>query len=226
MFDASLAINRRFIEFEVETMAERRILEGVMLLDEYRLYHQFQRRPDASLVVDVGGHYGSFTAMAKILWPMSRVLAYEPCHLSADRYRAETASITGVELIEAACVSRAAACNTTVMLYLNEDCASNTLIAGQGLVGSETVATSSLINDLERRGSPGISILKLDCEGSEGELLQDLHDANYMIRVEYICGEWHGEKNAAAIENLLPRTHSLTLHRHEWPWGAFFAQLL
>lgn len=222
-----LAVNEKFCqmlcpEYDIQ---KAYLLAGVMLLDEYRLYQWLESGRPAQTIVDVGGHYGSFAVMAKILWPDSTVRVYEPHPYSAGQLARHTAGFGGVTIINAAAMPLGYA-GATASLHLSPDANDGAHAAIIGEAGShETLKVNAVrfVADLQAIGSPSIDVLKLDCEGMEGSLLEDMKSTGYINNVGFIAGEWHGFENASRIESALKDTHITEVFRHDWPHGAFFA---
>lgn len=83
----------------------------------------------------------------------------------------------------------------------------------------ETIGVSELVK--ERRPD----ILKIDCEGMEVEILEDLRDGNHLIWIDRIVGEWHGDGNRHLVGEILRRTHDVHLVRQPgMPIGLFHAR--
>lgn len=226
LFNTFMAVNRSFFNLPAMSLAEKRIFEGVMILDEYRLYDHWSKQFPVTNVIDVGGHCGSFTRMVKAIWPECSVVAYEPTPTLADRFRDNVAGMTGVTLHEAAAVARGDARNVNGVIGLyeckHENTGGNTTHARSDGV-RRNVAARVMIDDI-MSVNERVSILKLDCEGDEGGLLHDLLAAGWLSRVQYICGEWHGQSNAEAVERVLSATHLVEVCRGgDLNIGAFFA---
>lgn len=219
-----LAANKKFCQMLLPeySIPAAHIMAGVMLLDEYRLYQWLESGRPAQTFVDVGGHYGSFTVMAKILWPNSVIRVYEPCPSSFQQLERHTEGFSGIEKINAAAMPMTYA-GSTVELHIKENDGANTTLVGGQDVQVTPVKAVRFVEDLQSIGSPAIDVLKFDCEGVEGGLLSDMKSASYLERVGFITGEWHGFQTASQIEEVLKDTHITEVFRHDWPHGAFFA---
>jgi FkbM family methyltransferase len=68
---------------------------------------------------------------------------------------------------------------------------------------------------------PGCDLLKIDVEGFEWGILEDLRDADLLPTT--IIGEWHFENCRAAIREILEPTHDVKLLDTEYPWGPLTA---
>lgn len=207
----------------------RPILEG----DEYELERLRTEGQRLRWVVDVGAHVGSFTLKIKRWWPEACVLAAEPDPDSAALFRRNTEGLEGVAFEEAAVLGRPGVTEARLRQAgrANPDgnaAASSVLETLHPLDESRRPATtlvraSSFLEMLERHAFPRIDLLKLDCEGAEGEILEALRDAGWMERVGWIRGEWHAWENLPRIEAALAPTHTAAIQRGEFPWGPFLA---
>lgn len=228
MNDKYLAINNKFFRMLCPKydIPKAHIIAGVMLLDEYRLHQWLESGRPAKTIVDVGGHYGSFTAMAKILWPESTVRVYEPHPYSASQIERHTAEFDGVRIVNAAAMPMSYT-DTKAQLYLGPDANDGGHTIGIDPCNSDRevlqVKSVRFVADLQSIGSPAIDVLKLDCEGMESALLEDMSASGYLAKVDYICGEWHRFESIPRIEAALQSTHIVEVVRCEWPNGAFFA---
>ena len=220
-----MEVNHRFYEMHehIHDFRALRVLEGVLLLDEYRLYQWYENDRNPAYIVDVGGHYGSFTVMAKTLWPSCKVLAYEPSAINANKFRGYTARFNDVSLIETAAVGRYRDTQIPFFIFDEEDYVNTILKPYNGECREVLVKSSFLVQDLNSLGRHDISILKLDCEGVELELLQDLKDDNYLPKIEFIVGEWHVQSQLTQLKELLSLTHKTEFINEHLQNGGFFA---
>jgi uncharacterized protein YidB (DUF937 family) len=81
----------------------------------------------------------------------------------------------------------------------------------------------SILDLLESFREEDVDLLKLDCEGAEGEILEALRDAGCLERVRWIRGEWHFPANAERVAAALAATHVAHVDVGEWPQGFFIA---
>ncbi len=170
---------------------------------EYPVPDFLVRKP--VLIVDVGANVGAASVFFACVFPEARLFAYEPApHIHA--FAAENLQPFALaQVFPCGWYSR----NCTVPLYT-------------GLVGS---ATSSVVpsretgsdafdvklvrgaDELSRLRLEYISILKLDTEGCEVPILEDLVD--WLERIETILVEYHSEEDRRAIDRLLEERFSL-----------------
>ncbi|MEH2455796.1 FkbM family methyltransferase [Nostoc sp.] len=134
-------------------------------------------------IVDVGANIGTFSLHASTLFPKARILAFEPSIQS--RLFLEM-NVTGLNIE----VYPYAVGNTRGKVILNElDDLSASYISLENdisFLGSQECELISL-DDIAAKLETPVSLLKLDCEGYEYEIMQ----ASSLESFRYIVGELH-----------------------------------
>lgn len=203
---------------------EADIVNSVIRLDEYRLQAMRDAGFSPKLIVDIGGHIGSFAMFAKWVWPASKVITVEPLPVNFARLCNAVGGLPAVYPENAAIVGEPIA-GDYVEVFLSDDgntaAASTMRTAGRESIKARAMSICEL---LSKHKWPDVDLLKLDCEGEEGPILRDLARMGFLDCVDAIVGEWHFVQNIPIIEDALRQTHSLELYRHECDWGAFFAR--
>ena len=162
-------------------------------------------------IVDIGANVGAASIYFARRFPGATVFAFEP-------------SSRNVALLE----RNARTCpNIRVFPFglSNADREATMAIGGVGLVDSlyrapaspghvETVQIRAARRTLESHAGFPLSILKLDTEGCELDILEDLSER--LAEIDYICLEYHSETDRRAIDRLLGRTHLLVHARAEY----------
>jgi FkbM family methyltransferase len=209
----------------------RAILEG----DEYELDPLRAAGHRLRTVLDIGGHIGAFTRKVKRYWPDARVIAAEPDPDSAALFYRNTAGVPGISIYPGAVLGRP---NVSEVLLRQSGRANTDRNAAASQVAevvaplagnfppappTTVVEGRDVIDLLDRHGNPEIDLLKLDCEGADGEILERLAATGRMRRIGWLRGEWHYVANIPRIEAALAPTHVFNLQRGEAPWGAFIA---
>lgn len=197
------------------------------LRDEYQLEPIVQEGHQLQWVLDIGAFIGTFTMKVKFLWPDARVISFEPSPESAHLYRLNTNNFGGISFYEAAAVRRGQ--EGTVHLSFDNNFHAARRIKeivaqfGHTAIVGEPVRAVALLDVLEDHGNPDIAILKIDAEGAEADLLEDLGDAGYLERVVWIRGEWHYYESIPRIKAALHKTHVFQIAEQGHAWGAFIA---
>ncbi len=78
------------------------VIDEVVTRDMYgmKAYAQWHKEP--SLILDIGAHIGTFTVLAKELWPNVRIIAFEPNPSSFQLFVANTRDFFGVTRVNGA----------------------------------------------------------------------------------------------------------------------------
>src|SRR5271166_2944809 len=139
-------------------------------------------------VVDIGGHIGMFSVFLAKRFPGIRIYAYEPhpCNQELFRSNVQINGATGIRLYPEAVTG----CGRTLEL------AGNPLNSGGYTAHSTTqnhrrassIVSLTLDQIIERHGIERCVLLKIDCEGTEYEILQK---TTVWPRIDHLRGEFH-----------------------------------
>jgi len=181
---------------------------------------------ERDVVVDIGANIGAFTVYAA-LRTRRRVLAVEP-HPENLRYLERNLRANGCESAEvAACALTDRDGPVTLQLSPNGACHQLSDRAFASTRGSIEVPAQRLETVLEQRGLERIDLLKLDCEGAEGQILGSA-SPECLARIRRVALEFHDDASPlshAELAALLGRSGFAT--RLEWngrrPQGYLFA---
>jgi FkbM family methyltransferase len=157
------------------------------------------------VIVDAGANVG-----ASALWflntaPDARVVCFEP---TAENHRCLAANLSSFPRAETyhwGLFSR----ERTAELFLGKSqCMQNSLVASVEVGGdSETIELRRASTEFDRLGLKHVSILKIDTEGCEVPIIEDLGDR--LAGVDQIYVEYHSEEDRRAIDALLADRFSL-----------------
>lgn len=210
---------------------DREIVLSVFYHDEYRLGRMAALGWPARTIVDIGAHIGSFTRLAKHYWPQAQMIAIDPSEDAAAFFAMNTRGCDAVYHHRCAIVPPGCPKSATLVASEDGNLAARyiaevihdlrpDIATGRG----DVVPATTLSEILRDHQNPEIDILKLDCEGAEPTILEELQATGYLRKVQWICGEWHHDESVARIAAALLPTHDLELHRHPSPIGSFFAR--
>jgi FkbM family methyltransferase len=143
--------------------------------------YRFRTNTETPYIIDGGANIGLSALYFKQIYPMSKVVAFEPDDkvfpvLQRNMQR------WGHKDIELFC--RALWSSETSLSFMAEG-ADGGRVATSSDSGNKTVRTVRLRNYLDRR----VDFLKLDIEGAETEVLVDC--ADLLVNVEHIFVEYH-----------------------------------
>lgn len=218
-------------KLRIRTEWDRQIAHSILIADEYRLRGIYEEGLDVRWVLDVGSHVGSFAVAAKRFWPDARLICVEPDPTAEPYWRYNTQRFKDLGWHPVAIVPAGGATSVRLMNSADGNAAANfTAEVVQEFTSVpedrhfESVPARDVCSILQEYDCPALDIMKLDCEGVEAPILEDLKRAGYLSRIDRICGEWHYWPSIRRIESALQSTHELTLFQHDVPWGSFFAK--
>jgi FkbM family methyltransferase len=157
------------------TLHTRRNRSDFSHIDEiwaFRKYDCFGYRvAPGEVVIDIGGNIGTFSVYAAAVCRASRVIAFEPF---PDNYRMLLKNVEQNNLHMITCVNQAVAGSSGVRtMRLNPiDSGSHSLVKGT-LERTVNVECCTLDDIFQRYSLSKIDYLKVDCEGSEYEILEN-----------------------------------------------------
>jgi FkbM family methyltransferase len=140
-------------------------------------------------VVDVGANIGVFALYAAARAGEGRVLAYEPFPESYDYLRRNVAE-SGLRSVTAFPVAVAGSPGERSLQITPDRLITNSLAPTGVGMGGPTVPCVTLDQVFEGNGIQVCDLLKLDCEGSEYEILQN-SSPETLARIRRVVGEYH-----------------------------------
>ncbi|MEO8589897.1 MAG: FkbM family methyltransferase [Flavobacteriales bacterium] len=157
------------------------IFDEVVMLRGYG----FTLNKPPRVILDIGANIGMATLTFKRRYPDARVVAVEPDPENFDLLRRNTASLKGVELLQAALTPMDG------MIGFERDGLNPSGFHIRDLkTGEQGVPAISMRTLMERFGLERVDLLKLDIEGAEKELFEAA-DLAWMDRVDTIAVELH-----------------------------------
>lgn len=136
-------------------------------------------------IIDVGANIGSFAARCRVMWPDSSLIAVE-----ADPANHEVLRLSRPDFIPKAVHYGAPQVSIVSSVHPG-----TTNTGGSHIEEGEGVPTTTLESLLDGRGWPCCDLLKLDCEGSEFNILENCD----LSRFRCIIGEYHDQKRWDAL---------------------------
>ncbi len=184
-------------------------LTHVWLIGEYER-ENFEIKKD-DVVIDVGGHIGLFTLYASQFCKNGSIFTFEPV---TENFELLSENITSNNLQNIKYFNSAVSnSNSPVKLYLNKDAAGHSMFSKSSQ--SITVNSISLKQIFDDNHVSHCDFLKLDCEGSEYEIIKNLpleyfQKINKMI-IEYHMADTHPELLDELMEILKSQNYKLEI---------------
>lgn len=137
------------------------------------------------VIIDCGGNCGFATIYFKLFSPEAKIITFEPNPevFKLLRKNIETNNFKNVELVDAACGKE----NSEINFFINEgySLASSTLLKNStNTIKVKQICLSDYINS-------EISLLKLDVEGAEFDVIKNLITTNKLRLVKRLAIEYH-----------------------------------
>jgi FkbM family methyltransferase len=149
---------------------------SIFLDDDYGLTEFRKNR--ISKIIDIGANVGFFSIASRFFFPNSEIHAYEP-NLDLESYLAHNFSKLNIELRTQAVGDRSGNVKLDLMGESNQ-----TRVNESSSGTTEMVSLDSVIKETGGK----IDLLKMDCEGSEWDILEN---PKSLINVDNITLEYH-----------------------------------
>lgn len=206
--------------------------QAVVFDDEYGIAKLAALDPDVQFIVDIGGNVGCATIMFNKHFPAAKILLCEPApeNMKYAKLNTQDLSPGNIQYVEKAVVASVDqkevkfnicgwAGNHHVDGHFRWDLFEP---MGSRLVESITVPATCLRALVLEYGFPSIDLLKIDCEGLEGQILQGFKP--WMHMVKHFRGEWHGDDDIPRIEDAFSETHNVVFDRKFTTHGDIVAE--
>ncbi len=171
-------------------------LTHVWLIEEYSKYNFKIEKMDT--IIDVGAHIGLFSLHASQISKNGKIYAFEPIKENYNILKSNI-QLNNFSNIKA---ENCAISNSSskITIYENDDESGHSKFIQ---TDNPIEVTSKSLNDIfVNKKIKKCNLLKLDCEGSEYEIIDDLRD-EYFEKIEKMIIEYHlADSNPELLENL------------------------
>ncbi len=162
-------------------------------------------------VLDIGANIGVAAVYLASVFPEARVYAFEPSPDNVPLLRRNTEPFGRIQALPVALGER-----DGTLEFFSSESASNfggfsRFAAGSDAARKTTVPMRHAGRQLAELGIGGADVIKIDVEGSEGEILGALGD-EFLSRTKYIAGELHGQRDFALL-GLLERHFHIAVRK-------------
>ena len=198
--------NSKFPIFETNSGLKIKIRKNstdLMALTHVWLIGEYKRKKfeinDDDVIIDVGGHIGLFSLYASQFCKNGSIFTFEPMVENFDLL-SENIKLNNLDNIKIfnLAVSNS---NSSVKLYLNQDDAGHSMFSKSSK--SVTVNSISLQQIFDNNNIDYCDFLKLDCEGSEYEIIKNL-PTPYFKKIKKMIIEYHmADTNPELLDELI-----------------------
>ena len=151
-------------------------------------------------VLDIGANAGLFSMYIKFTCPDAEVHCYEPAPNTFELLKENASQLENVHLHKRG-VSNFTGKAEILMSSENTGATSIKSIGNHQALDKQTiklVEAKSIVEKMDK-----VDILKIDTEGCEFEVLDNLNEHNLLQKVSFIMLEYHSEKDRRRIDQLL-----------------------
>jgi len=182
---------------------EHTVVQDLILTKVYKYSYN---RKNVNIILDVGANIGVYTILIAKMYPKATVYSFEPNPDVIDRYKKNIKlnNIKNNILLEYGLSDK----NTNKILYIDKD---NSLISSMKFeevnefsnsISEIKIKTISVNSFLNKYNIEYIDIIKLDCEGYEKEIFEQLDKINFIKKIRYIVTDIQNN-NIKFVKNLL-----------------------
>lgn len=209
------------VRFEVPESLYQ-VFKEIFMEDFYEADKLIKKLPPNPLIIDIGANAGFFNVLLFSKIKNAQVLAYEPLPSNVELFKK---TIAENELFQNIRLSQMAVTGTqksSIDLF-TEDTPKNTVVSSVFSTFNKlnqkkiTVPAQSLTSIIEENNYEKIDLLKLDCEGSEYDIIYGTDEA-ILKKVQMMVIEVHQIDNAKNNLNSLDQyLRSVGYHTHSMP---------
>jgi FkbM family methyltransferase len=184
LFPAKGKHHGRVLNYQVNTYdfeSLKFLWEEIFLRQEYYFVTDFTK----PFVIDCGSHIGMSVMYFKALYPDAQILAFEP---APDHFRLLKMNIEQNALEDVTLVNKALANKEGTMKFYGDDWAIANLFEN---TRSGPNATDVEVTRLSKYVNQSVDFLKMDIEGAEDMVLEDLVAADKLRLVKQMVIEYH-----------------------------------
>lgn len=180
--------------------ADRSVFNEIFKLREYRSAEEAIRNAEDP-IIDAGAHAGFFTLYCKALNPKVKIFAIEPepGNFSALKRHLEENKIKNVKIVRAALAGQSGQRS----LLISPDSHNHKLAEIENSGDQKVEVTAySFADFLKKNKIKNVSLLKMDIEGGEFEVIKSL-SAKDLSMVNFVILEYHNKQRRAELEQKL-----------------------
>lgn len=203
MMTQIIKFNGRNFKVELRDQADKSIVAEIFQLREYRGAEEIIKTAKFP-IIDAGAQAGFFVLYCRALNPEVKIYAVEP---EANNAKALARHLKTNRIKDVKVMQQALGGQTEQReFYISKDTHNHSLIGlnEEDLAGKKVISSISLTDFLRKNKLNKISLLKMDIEGAEYEVLSNLPPEGWQ-KISVILLEYHDlkEHNHRELENLI-----------------------
>jgi len=207
-----IVFNGKVLRLEIpDDLSFSQVLFEIFVRRDYEV--QFPGPPQ--IIFDVGAQFGLASAYYASLFPEAKIFAFEPASKNFEFLRRNTIELSNVKIFQVGLSSR----REKRKLYIFDAGGKNSLLEEN--CSFETIDTIPLDEFVKAHKLDHIDLLKIDVEGSEGEIFEG---CQFLKNIDRMVGELHFRfVNKDRIMGILEKEFLIRLVPSEPDCPTFFA---
>ena len=200
--------NKKLVEININSEADESVFSEIFTEHEYKILEEVivcAKSP----IIDIGAHVGMFSIFCAVLNPTMQVFAYEP---DEDNFAAmkENLKLNNVRNVSMKNVAVGAKMGERI-LYISKDSHNHSLLgaeaAGDFSGAEKNVQAVTLERILQQNRLASVSLVKMDCEGAEFEILENLSaEAFAVVENFYVeCHRYSYDMNPVKLRDIFKK---------------------
>ena len=193
---------------------------NVWILKEYEMQGFEIMKND--VIIDIGGHIGLFSLYASLKNPNGKIISIEPHpqNFLLLKENMQNNNFLKTKIVNKAIINS----NKDIELFIDSQDDSAHSIHGTGN-NSIQIKGTTLKDIMQDNQISNCNMLKMDCEGSEFEIIESLSDEE-VLQIEKICLEYHIKDNDSLnLDNLRNRLKKIGYNVNITPTNDFLGML-
>lgn len=208
------------------------IAHSIITEDEYVIQPIYNHCPEkVKVVVDVGANCGSFSCLCAKRFPDARILSFDPNPNMQKILKANRDDFyPKIEVMEHGLANQEGTLRFVDTVWRDSGSGGSFCVElvdnrsdifweinREKTFPATEVKVRKLSDVLKEQGIEHIDILKLDCEGAEYSIIDDLEATGWLPKVSWIRGEYHaGIGSTNRMIEQLSKTHGMHLTAYGW----------
>jgi len=214
MVSKDLKVFGKNIHLSIRNDGDFAIAHELFLDRQYRFCEEVIKKAK-NCIIDIGGHLGFFSIMASILNPNVPIYSFEP-HIGNYALLKENLKNNHIKNVTAKQVAVSSAVGQTELKLSKEDLNHSLTMAIEPTGETQKVQTTTLERIFIKNNINICDLLKLDCEGSEYEII---YSAPKLIfnKISNLFLEYHDWENKGESDKLKYYLQSLGYKVQKFP---------
>jgi FkbM family methyltransferase len=151
------------------------------------------------IIIDIGANVGATAVFFQSNFPAAEIFCYEPSAINYRYLSLNTRNFKNIRTFPYGLFNK----STEMVMYqgFHQSAENSVILSIETTKETEKIRLESFSQELSRQNIEKISILKLDTEGCEIPILEDLTGKLNIIDIMYI--EYHSEKDRLKLDQML-----------------------